>query len=408
MIRPGHLALGAALCLTGCQAKGLGQQQAPGPAPTAAVAPVPEKAPGHGGPVAIAHGGVGTPPERSPIVAPAVRAALDALESGRSALDAAVAGTVVLEDEPALNAGTGANVRLDGISVQMDAAVMDSEGRFGAVAVIERVKNPVRVARDVVDTPHSLLAGDGATAFARARGMPDHDPVTPEARARRAAAVKALFGKDASGLPPGWGSFDWRRHYDHQRAATKAPPETFDTVGVLVRDGQGRFGGGLSTGGTTLTLRGRVGDVPIQGAGLYVGPEGAVACTGNGEDIVRRLVARKVYEAIEAGATPRDAVDFAVAGFPRTVPIGIVALDRHQAYAAANQPMAWALKNRAEERLAPSGAAPAPGPSAEAPPPGASAAPTPGPSGAGPASAPAVAPLDAGPPRANRDVSAPR
>ncbi len=361
----------AALVAASCQAKGLGESTPVPPAAVAATTPSPapahpEKPPGHAGPVAMAHAGVGTGAERSADVAPAVRAALKALSDGKTALDAAVAGTVVLEDDPTFNAGTGANVRLDGSTVQMDAATMDSEGRFGAVAIIEGVKNPILVARDVIDTPHTLLAGDGATAFARARGVPAYDPTTPAARARRDVAVKALFGKDATALPPGWGSFDWRRHYEHQRKLHKLGVEQFDTVGVVVRDANGRFGAALSTGGTTLTLRGRVGDVPIQGAGLYVGPEGAVACTGNGEDIVRWLVARKVYEAIEAGASPKAAVDFAVAGFSKESSLGIVALDRHDAYAAANRTMAWAVKTESEERLAPAAASEAaPGASAD-------------------------------------------
>src|SRR4051794_10470721 len=110
-------------------------------------------------PAAIAHGGVGTSSEASDGCRRAVDAALALLARGVDPLEAAVAAVVVLEDDPRFNAGTGSIVRLDG-SVQMDASVMDSEGRFGAVATIERVKNPVTVARAVLETPHLLLAGD--------------------------------------------------------------------------------------------------------------------------------------------------------------------------------------------------------------------------------------------------------
>ena len=353
----GILLLGAALALAGCDSKTAAPKPGSSAAPAASTASAknPKKAPPpkeNRGPAAIAHGGVGSPPERSQVVSPAVRKAMQRLAAGDSALDAAVAGTVVLEDEPTLNAGTGANVRLDGFSVQMDAAVMDSEGRFGGVAVIEGVKNPIQVARAVIDTPHTLLAGDGATAFARARGFAEHDPATKEARAKRDRAVKTLLGKGDTELPPGWQGFDWRRHYDHQRKLRKAGAESFDTVGVLVRHADGSFAGGLSTGGTTLTLRGRVGDVPIQGAGLYVGAEGGVACTGNGEDIVKHLVARKVYERIAGGASLKEAVDWGVASFPKNVSLGVIAIDREAEYAAANRSMAWALQTKTGARTA--------------------------------------------------------
>ena len=253
----------------------------------------------------------------------------------------------MLEDDPGFNAGTGANVRFDGLSVQMDAAVMDSSGRFGAVAVIERVKNPVRVARAVIDTPHSLIAGDGATAFARALGFADYDPTTPEAKRRRDKALDTLLGKADAALPPGWDKFDWRRHYEFQRRLRDAGLETSDTIGVLVRSADGRFGGALSTGGTTLTLRGRVGDVPLRGAGLYVGPLGAVAATGNGEDIVREALARRVYERIAAGDSPERAVGFGLSMFAEPVTIGLIAMDREREYAGANRSMAWAVRDSA-------------------------------------------------------------
>src|SRR5580692_4598132 len=133
---------------------------------------------------AIAHGGVGSPPEWSDGCRLAVDAAMKVVEAGGDPVDAAVAGVVVMEDDPRFNAGTGARVRLDGKSIQMDASVMRSDGKFGAVAGIERVKNPVRVARAVMDSPHLLLQGDGATRFARTLGMPDYDPTTPESLRR--------------------------------------------------------------------------------------------------------------------------------------------------------------------------------------------------------------------------------
>src|SRR5207302_2003997 len=163
------------------------------------------------------------------------------------------------------NAGTGSQIRIDGRTIQMDASVMDSRGRFGAVAAIESVKNPVKVARAVVGTPHILLVGDGATRFARALGMPPYDPSTPRTREKARRLRRRLDARDPK-LDEPWRTFDWRRHWNFERG-----PDEHDTVGVAVRTADGRFAAALSTGGTSITLRGRVGDVPILGAGIYAG-----------------------------------------------------------------------------------------------------------------------------------------
>ena len=135
---------------------------------------------------------------RATACAPRPTRALDVLAARGSALDAAVAGTVWLEDDPRFNAGTGANIRLDGHTIQMDAAVMTDEGRFAAVGAIERVKNPVRVARAVMDsTPHLFLVGEGATRFAHRIGFADVVPASPQAEAKYRARMKRqaeLFG----------------------------------------------------------------------------------------------------------------------------------------------------------------------------------------------------------------------
>ena len=106
----------------------------------------------------------------------------------------------MLEDDPRFNAGTGSRVRLDGSTVQMDASVMSSEGKFGAVAGIENVKNPVKVARAVTNTPHILLAGDGATRFARTLGMEPYDPITPASREKTREMQKKLDKASFAGL----------------------------------------------------------------------------------------------------------------------------------------------------------------------------------------------------------------
>src|SRR5687767_6963601 len=169
---------------------------------------------------AIAHGGVGSGPELSDGPRAAVDAALAVLEAGGDPLDAAVAGVVVLEDDPRFNAGTGSRVRIDGTTVQMDASVMRSSGEFAAVAGIEHVRNPVKVARLVLDTPHSLLAGDGATRFAGAHGIPPYDGTTPATRdAWRALLARLAAGAD---VPADWADFDWRAAWNFERPLEEA------------------------------------------------------------------------------------------------------------------------------------------------------------------------------------------
>jgi L-asparaginase/beta-aspartyl-peptidase (threonine type) len=118
-------------------------------------------------------------------------------------------------------------------------------------------------------------------------------------------------------------------------------------VGSVARDATGRFAATLSTGGTAVTLCGRVGDVPIYGAGLYAGPAGAVACTGEGEEIVKRAVARSVYERMSRGASARAAVEAAVAEFPERFDLGVIAVDRKGWGVAANRHMTYGVAGEA-------------------------------------------------------------
>jgi isoaspartyl peptidase/L-asparaginase-like protein (Ntn-hydrolase superfamily) len=297
---------------------------------------------------AVAHAGVGSPPERSDGCRAAVDAALAVLERGGDPLDAAVAGVVVLEDDPRFNAGTGSRVRIDGVTVQMDASVMRSSGEFAAVAGIEAVKNPVTVARLVLDSPHTFLAGDGATRFARAHGIPPYDPTTPQTRESARKRLQDLAA--GTDLPPEWVGFDWRAAWNFERplaealggAPSPAPAEvSSDTVGVVVRAADGRFAAALSTGGTTITLRGRVGDVPIRGAGLWAGPWGAVANTGTGERIVEADLARWVHAQLERDP---DAARAARLGADRLAgtDVGVIVVSPTSMGAASSQPMAWA------------------------------------------------------------------
>jgi L-asparaginase / beta-aspartyl-peptidase len=313
---------------------------APPPLPTIAGA-------AHAGPLAVAHGGVGSPPTVTDGVQAAAAAALAKLEGGGSSLDAAIAGTVVMENDPRFNAGTGANIRLDGKTIEMDAALMTGEGRFAAVGAIERVRNPILVARAVMDsTPHLFLVGEGATRFAHLMGFADVVPICPEAEEKyrtRMRRLAELYGRTDTTV------YDWRRYWNFPNPMPSdivAWRKHGDTVGTLARDAAGRFAATLSTGGTSVTLYGRVGDVPVYGCGLYAGPAGAVACTGEGEEIIKRFMAHSVYEQMAKGVPARRAVEAAVRAFPNQFDLGLIALDRQGWGVAANRSMAFGMAGR--------------------------------------------------------------
>lgn len=318
---------------------------APTPAPAVA-RPLPTLAggPAEPGPLVVVHAGVGTPMDQVDGAVRAAQAAGDVLDGGGEALAAAIAGTIVLEDDPRYNAGTGANIRLDGRTIQLDASLMTDDGRFAAVAAIERVKNPIEAARLVLDSPHILLVGEGATRFAHKLGLPDEIPSSPQARAKYEQRMRRLAEAVAD---PNRREPDWRRYWNfpgEMPADMRAWREGGDTVGTVARDRAGRFAATLSTGGTSVTLYGRVGDVPIYGAGLFAGPAGAVACTGHGEEIVRQALARSVYQAIEGGVPARAAVEAAAARFHATWDVGLIAVDRDGWGVAATQSMAHAQR----------------------------------------------------------------
>jgi beta-aspartyl-peptidase (threonine type) len=206
------------------------------------------------------------------------------LEAGGSALDAAAAAVVVLEEAPLFNAGRGAVFTRDG-QHELDASVMDGATlSAGAVAAVRRIRNPVLAARAVMEhTPYVMLAGDGAEAFAREQGLETVDP--------------SWFDTDVR-----------RREWRLARAAAAegdARPEEFSlgTVGAVALDAAGNLAAATSTGGLTNKRAGRVGDTPIIGAGTYA-ENGvcAVSTTGDGEYFMRTVAAYRVAALVhEAG-----------------------------------------------------------------------------------------------------------
>jgi len=251
-------------------------------------------------PVIIVHGGAGDLGPDDPAssggpdaprlagVRRAAEAGFRVLFAGGGALDAVEAAVRELEDDPTFNAGTGACLTAAG-DVELDASIMDGATlRCGAVAVVKDVRNPVTLARRVMDgSSQVLLAGPGASAFAREVGLPtcrNSELVTPAQLER------------------------WRRL--REKAAA---PSGKGTVGAVARDGRGHLAAATSTGGMSLKRPGRVGDTPIIGCGTYADDSlAAVSCTGHGERIIQLTLARHAADLVGRGmatmAAAREAV----------------------------------------------------------------------------------------------------
>ncbi|MEW5852574.1 MAG: isoaspartyl peptidase/L-asparaginase [Myxococcota bacterium] len=287
-------------------------------------------------PTVVTHGGAGASAQHSDGCVAACQAAMAALSRGEGALLAAVAAVRVLEDDPRFNAGYGAVYRLDGKTIQVDAGVADEEG-CGAVAGLHNVRHPVDVALAVRRSPHTLMTGAGAQALARKLGIEEEELGTEERRTRAKDAWSRLRED------PRWAGVDVEKLWNFEGPMPfKLPPPSGDTVGAVVRDGNGKLAAAGSTGGTGWSLLGRVGDTPLFGAGFYVGPHGAVVATGIGEELTRRLSSRSVHDLMERGMTAQTAAERHVASFPGEWDVGILAVGRHGWGAAANRDMAWA------------------------------------------------------------------
>lgn len=287
-------------------------------------------------PIIVCHAGSASSPAYFDGPRRACFAGLDAIAQNKSALDAVIAATQVLEDDERFNAGTGSNIRFDGITIQMDASCMTSNGDFAAVAAIERVKNPVAVARRLLDTPHILLVADGATAFARRCDFSDYDPTTPGAQERhhKVIATNDQFGE--------WSREDLEQTWNYEIPLREVLGS--DTVGCVCWDGYG-FASALSSGGTSAVLRGRVGDVPLPGCGLFAGECGAIAATGDGEYIAKSMLAYRAYAELKTGKSPEQVVTWALNQLDQGVDVGIIVINQKEFSGGARHGMAWYGQN---------------------------------------------------------------
>lgn len=224
------------------------------------------------------------------------------LSHGGRALDAVEAAGRASEDEPSCCVGLGAYPDRDG-HVTLDSCIMDGNGDCGGVSFLERIKHPVSVARKVMEnTPHVLLSGNGAQEFAVAQGF---------------KLEPAILSPDAEK--------EWRKWLEktkykpeiniENKKVSEASPYFFDdgtanhdTMGTIAMDGDGKLAGMVTTSGMAFKMRGRVGDSPIIGAGLFVDNEvGAATSSGVGEEVIRICGSHTVVEQMRAGRPPEQA-----------------------------------------------------------------------------------------------------
>jgi L-asparaginase/beta-aspartyl-peptidase (threonine type) len=288
---------------------------------------------------AVVHGGAGSSSEFSDGCENACQAAFGLLKEGKTALDAAVEAVRILEDDGRFNAGRGSVLRLDGKTVEMDAAVMDSADALGVVMAIRHVKNPVLVAREVISTPHVALAGPGAGAFAKRRGFKPFHQVSSSALERH-ERLKQLIKEGRLGEEdPRWRGYDVQSLWN-SGAASYEDIFSSDTVGAVALDRQGNMAVATSTGGASPMMVGRVGDTPMIGCGFYAGSACAVAVTGIGEEIMKRMPAKTVYDMVLDGEDIKSACAKGIAMFPAEIAAGIIGISTTGHAVASNREMA--------------------------------------------------------------------
>jgi L-asparaginase / beta-aspartyl-peptidase len=244
----------------------------------------------------------------------ALTAGWSILCSGGSALDAVEAAVMVLENDPVFDAGYGSHLNLDG-RVECDAIVMDGATlRAGSAAALQRIRNPIRLARKILDTcPHMMLVGEGAERYAKANGIALCDP-------------KELIAESE------WQA--WQQCKKDKHAAANHRGHEQGTVGAVAIDSHGALFAATSTGGTCCKLPGRIGDSPLIGCGCYADCDaGGVSATGHGEAIMKVVMAKAAVDALRHSNSPSAAMQGAqatIAHFAKRTQAtaGLILLDR--------------------------------------------------------------------------------
>ena len=302
--------------------------------------------------VIVVHGGAGFWPEDRlekglKGVKRAAEEGFSALLKGKSALDAVELAVMCMEDDPVFNAGVGSALTLSG-EVEAEASVMDgSTLSAGAVALVKSVKNPVRLARLIMErTDHVFLLGRLAEELAREWGLEEADLKTPERIEMWEKGLEKLRAEQITYLKK------------LPRLLEEHPWLMGETVGAIALDREGRLAAATSTGGLMLKLPGRIGDTPQIGAGTYADRWGACSGTGIGEVAVKLGLARMACIFMRVGLGAREAAQacmgLVIQEFP-WAPMGVITLDRRGQIGAAHtsERMCWAyMRTGMEEPFA--------------------------------------------------------
>ncbi len=230
-------------------------------------------------------------------------AAMKTLLQGGSVVDAVEHGVWVPEGDPDNHSvGLGGYPDRDG-KVTLDASIMDPEGNAGSVCFLENIVHPVSVARKVMEeTPHVMLSGEGALQFALEQGFEHTNLLTPASKKR-------------------WQAWKKKHNYHPEVNWENKPNEYHDTIGMLALDENGNMAGACTTSGLAFKMRGRVGDSPIIGAGLYVdNAVGGATSTGMGELVMKTVGSFLVVELMRQGRSPQQACEEAVKRIVEKIP----------------------------------------------------------------------------------------
>ncbi len=264
------------------------------------------------------------------------KAAWNVLSKGGRALDAVEQGVMVTEASQNCCVGLGANPDRDGF-VTLDSSIMDENANCGSVAFLERIKHPVSVARRVMEkTPHVMLVGSGAQQFAVEEGFPlEPQKLSDEAERSYKNWLKTSQYKPVINI-------------ENNKKQTAFAPTRFengewnhDTIGMVAMDAAGNLSGSCTTSGMGFKMRGRLGDSPIIGAGLFVDNEvGAATATGQGEDVIRICGSHLVVELMRQGLSPEAACKKAVERIikikgnakAKEIQVGFIAINKQGEY----------------------------------------------------------------------------
>ncbi len=285
------------------------------------------------------------------------KGAWEILSRNGRALDAVEAGVMITEASLNCCVGLGANPDRDGF-VTLDSCIMDENANCGSVAFLERIKHPVSVARRVMEkTPHVMLVGVGAQQFAVSEGFPlEEQKLSDDAKRTYEQWLKKSEYKPVVNIEnskSGHGPFAPSR-FDNGEW-------NHDTIGMVAMDASGNLSGSCTTSGMGFKMRGRIGDSPIIGAGLFVDNEvGAATATGQGEDVIRICGTHTVVELMRQGFSPDQACRKAVERIirvkgekARSIQVGFIALNKKGEIGAfaIQKGFNYALKSNKEERL---------------------------------------------------------